>query len=222
MMLLLTILMCGSSYAYGSFQMNFLKHRDITILEERENFNIGRVEYDIQKPKIKGLRNKEVEENLNKLISKDIYEIEKELKKESYEDHNFAKEKKLDLKNYKCDIKYDVTTGNGILSIILNIKKFTGGSYEVEELKSYNLDIKNNKLVTLDEILTEKEYKRMKNYLRKKIRDSKEQYYVEKINSKDNFNFYCNDEKIVVYFGMNEIGPYTVGVPKIEIPLDEI
>ncbi|WP_010298385.1 DUF3298 domain-containing protein [Clostridium senegalense] len=43
-----------------------------------------------------------------------------------------------------------------------------------------------------------------------------------KINSNENFNFYCEGKNVVIYFNMNDIGPYTLGIPQFKIPLKNI
>lgn len=195
---------------------------NIVIIEDKEIFTTEKVDYNIRIPKISGLQDKNLEYNINEIIKNDITSIKKDIEDLSVNDHEYADLNNYDLKNYRCKVDYDIKTGKEIISIVLNIYKFTGGDYEIKEKKSYNIDLKKDKLLSLKDLVRDEECRRLKTQLRKEIHKSKDKYYIEKINSNENFNFYCEGKNVVIYFNMNDIGPYTLGIPQFKIPLKNI
>ncbi|GAA0126068.1 DUF3298 and DUF4163 domain-containing protein [Clostridium sp. CTA-19] len=199
-----------------------IESSNIIVIEDKEIFTTGKVDYNIKSPKLSGLQDKNLEQDINKIIHDDITFIKKDIEALSVDDHEYAELNDYDLKNYRCKMDYDIKTGKEIMSIVLNIYKFTGGNYEIKEKKAYNIDLKKNKLLTLKDLVSDEECRRLKTQLRKEIHKSKDKYYIEKINSNENFNFYCDGKDVVIYFDMNDIGPYTLGIPQFKIPLKSI
>ncbi|WP_010298389.1 DUF4163 domain-containing protein [Clostridium senegalense] len=115
---------------------------NIVIIEDKEIFTTEKVDYNIRIPKISGLQDKNLEYNINEIIKNDITSIKKDIEDLSVNDHEYADLNNYDLKNYRCKVDYDIKTGKEIISIVLNIYKFTGGDYEIKEKKSYNIDLK--------------------------------------------------------------------------------
>ncbi len=139
-----------------------------------------------------------------------------------------------------------IQSNSSYVSFILKYGGYIGGAHGYQNIASFNYDVKNQKVVSLDDIF--KDNHDFLNYLSKESRNilsnefalinedeigdsSKEaiEEYIKNINSiiekgteptVDNFSvftFYQN--KIKIYFKQYQVVPYAMGMPEIEIDI---
>ncbi len=114
------------------------------------------------------------------------------------------------------------------ISIVLSIYQFSGGAHGSTELKSFNIDIKNNKFITLAELFDGK-----KDYLNmisdNAISDLKDRLVDTGLSDlatvsegaaplESNFEIFTfNKNKITFYLKQYQVGPYSIGIQEVEM-----
>ncbi|MGL5345899.1 MAG: DUF3298 domain-containing protein [Peptostreptococcaceae bacterium] len=192
------------------------------------SFNENGFNISLDVPKITGLNNKKLENEIND-------EIDKEAKKQ-YD--NYIKEMK-ELKNMDVEGRdlaeswYEVKTDNeDILSLIVYYFHAQGSSNTTR--KCYNIDKKNETALTLKSIFKDEDYiniisENIKQQMKQQMKDDPNKvYWVEsdtpdmdfkKITSEQQFYINENDE-IVICFDKYEVAPGYMGIVDFTIPKD--
>lgn len=197
-----------------------------------KNYKIDKNGFDISidVPKIEGLRNKELEYEMNKEFEEEgkrLYEEYvnemKELEKEGVEGRELFKS------------WYEVKTNNNdILSIIVYNYYAQGSSNTTTKI--YNIDKKNDTVLTLEGMFNGDSYinvisENIKEQMRTRMKeDSGQTYWIdqedgffefEKIDK--NQDFYINDNgDIVICFDKYDVAPGSQGLVEFEIPNEVI
>lgn len=248
---ILAIAILSTSFSYANFdeKSNFIskeKYKYINdiftiqmkkITEETEFFkaDIRYPNLDINK---KYITNKDDNvkfiDSINKDICKyitnfnnNIKEDSKEYKKQ-YEDIFSKLKGKYAKYQYESYSDYQVTYNkNNLISIPIKLYEFSGGAHGMSYLKSFNYDLDSKKEIKLKDMFkVDVDYKTIVNdYIKIEIEKNKDIYFAgedgfESIS--DNQDFYIDKDGIVVYFGIYEIAPYYVGIPKFKITWSEL
>lgn len=137
-----------------------------------------------------------------------------------------------------------VQSNSTYISFVLKYGGFSGGAHGYENIVSYNYDVKNQKIISLKELYpNDQNY--LKNlsaqsriYLKKQYATTSEEdkknsdpealkEYVNNVVSmiedgtepkEENFSvFTFTPDKVKIYFGQYQVGPYAIGMPEIEI-----
>lgn len=154
---------------------------------------------------------------------------------------------KTPAKNDKWQFQSDFTilqSNMNYISFVLRYSGFTGGAHGFENIVSFNYDIKNKKVLSLREVLSNKsnylEYisDKARLYLKKNFatlteedkKNSSEEAIKEYIkNTEDMINlgtepkeenfgvFTFTPDKVKIYFSQYQVGPYSIGMPEVEI-----
>lgn len=184
------------------------------------------LDINLRIPKLIGFKNKDFENKLNGEILESIIEFKNNTEELSIMDHKYAKENKYDIPKYNCTVDYKVNhISNNLVSLTIQFAKFTGGAYVVEENVTYNIDVNNEKILNLEDLFYDKEnYMEIINKnIKGQLKEKENIYFVDKFTSvKETSKFYIDKDNIVLYFDMNEIAPYVIGIPEFKIPLKEL
>ncbi|ARC84772.1 hypothetical protein U732_4311 [Clostridium argentinense CDC 2741] len=182
------------------------------------------IDINLRIPRLVGLINKDFENKLNGQILERIINFKNNTEELSIIDHKYAKENRYDIPKYNCTVDYKVNhISNNLVSLTLQFIKFTGGTYAIEENITYNVDINKGKILNLDDIFYEKDnYVEIINRnIKEELKEKENIYFVDKFTTvNENTKFYIEQNNIVVYFNMNEISPYVIGIPEFKIPLN--
>lgn len=205
------------------------------IIEENEFF---KAEIDYPYFQIKEKYEDREKENIKTIskINNEIYDylvdFKNNIKKQSqqYEKEYKNSDKDLLLPKfvYEAYSEYDVAYNKeNLVSIPILIYEFTGGAHGVSVLKSFNYNLESGDELELSNIFKENvNYKSIINpYIKQQIEKNKDLYFTDKYGFKgidDNQDFYLENDKLIIYFQLYEIAPYYIGIPKFEIPLNEI
>ncbi|WP_291581646.1 RsiV family protein [Clostridium sp. UBA6640] len=85
------------------------------------------------------------------------------------------------------------------------------------------MDINKGRILNLYDIFYEKDnYVEVINRnIKTELEEKGNVYFVDKFATiNENTKFYIEENNIVVYFNMNEISPYVIGIPEFKIPLN--
>lgn len=171
-------------------------------------------------PSFKGLGTKELSEE----ISNDYENFSQELLNSFIDTSNKSTEyrtgkSKLEMKN---SIKYNK---NGLFSLVGEIYKYTQGAYGSSDRRIINVDIKNSKVILLEDLFSDDEYIEMLNSkLEKLSQDAMYSDLWEKpiITDKQNEFFYFDDKGLVIFYPPYELSYYARGFVEFTIPYSEL
>lgn len=172
-------------------------------------------------------KDKNVEKIINEKIRNDIMNFYNSSKKEAKQYYNSFPENKI---QFVANVDFEVKkNSDNMLSIRLKYYKYSGGAHGYYEYVSYNIDMRNGKVLDLNDLFKENsdykkvidaEIRRQIELQAKKDPESEGVYQFEGI--KDKQKFYIQDDKLVIYFDLYEIAPYAAGVPEYPIDVSNI
>lgn len=198
---------------------NKIELKDKITKESNEHMEIA-----LNIPYVQGFNNREFEKIINNDITSYINSIKKEFEDILQKDLLYTKTNGFSLPKYEIKSDYIITySDENLLSFTITSNSFTGGSYSTLNKKSYNIDLKNSKLLNLQHLFSEDEdfQQVINNKISEDIARDKNKYYSNKFRGIDyDQPFYLEKESIVIHFPMNEITPYVVGVPEFKIPIN--
>lgn len=186
---------------------------------------------DIRIPQIRGLKDQQLENEINKDIMEDAQEEKRELEKEAKEEAKEYKRKGREFRPYSIKGDYKVKQNkNNILSLYMTYLKYTGGAHPVTEPESLNLNIKTGKKLKLKDFFKpNQDYKKvLEREILAQIKKEKDRFYddaAEKVKSEiydDDLDFYVEDGNLVIYFEEYEIAPHSSGIPKFKVPIQKM
>ncbi|MFU0799523.1 MAG: DUF3298 DUF4163 domains-containing protein [Xylanivirga thermophila] len=192
---------------------------DASIFEKSIDYETNNLELDIKIPIVRGLKNKKIEQNLNRKIRKDILHFKKEIEDKANKDiySNI---------HYETVTSYEVPfQSDNIISITILFYEYTGGNHGVSKKAAYNFDLNTGEEITLKSIFIDGiGYKEIiNNEIEKQISQCKDTSF---FTGEDGFTgihydqaFYFKDDSIIIYFELYDIAPYSSGIPEFKIPL---
>ncbi|WP_296644353.1 DUF3298 and DUF4163 domain-containing protein [Romboutsia sp. 13368] len=203
--------------------------------------NIDFFKYNITYPVLKlydesvydDIYDKQIIININNEICEDIMMFKNNVKKQAMLYKKLYTEKlsksSYDYVKYRYEvyINNDVTYDrNNIISIVMTKYEFTGGAHGMTYLDTYNYNLLTGDRLTLGDMFKpEVDYKEVVNkFIIEEINNNPEIYFKGDEGFKgirENQDFYIDEDGVVIYFGLYEITPYYVGIPKFKLKFDE-
>ncbi|MCY6485014.1 DUF4163 domain-containing protein [Clostridium aestuarii] len=205
--------------------LSLVKKNNVKIATKALKDKNEAIEYDLKIPIISGLKDKKIQDKLNKLFNNEIMKFKNELEKGAKSDLEDFKKEGCTFHPYVAKVEYKVSYNkNNILSICITYGQYTGGAHGMSYKKSYNIDLNTGNEATLKNFFCDGEnYKQIiRNEIKRQIKLDEDRYfkgYDEVIDTlSDSQDFYIEDGKIVVYYGQYEIAPFAAGIPEFKIP----
>ncbi|HSQ88932.1 DUF3298 domain-containing protein [Romboutsia sp.] len=171
--------------------------------------------------------NKKIEKCINDKIRNDIMDFYNNSQEEA---KNYLS-KFPDVENkFVANVDFEVKkNSDNILSINVRYYKYSGGAHGYYEDISYNIDMRNGKVLMLSDLFKENsDYKKViddeiRRQIEKIVKNDKEYEGVYQFNGiKLNNKFYIQDDNLVIYFDLYEIAPYAAGQPEFSINISTI
>ncbi|WP_051273128.1 stalk domain-containing protein [Desulfotruncus alcoholivorax] len=181
-----------------------------------------------QIPVISGLQDTAWQKELNRQIMDKFDKAKADMAKNVQDYENYVKSNGRPPIPLELFISYDQVTTGSVLSLAVETYEFTGGAHGMAWKDYYNIDTKNNRLLTLRDLFKENvDYKSIINreinrQIRLSLQNGDGIYFEGDMGFKsvsDNQNYYIDGDNLVVCFGEYEIAPYAAGMPEIKIPL---
>jgi hypothetical protein len=130
---------------------------------------------------------------------------------------------------YELDITYDtVSHSDDIYTLLLTVYQYMGGAHGSQAILPYTFDLKNNKLLTLDDIFTNTSdaLKLIEPIAQQAVKTAIGADMVQEdmltagtAPTVDNYQFFSLDkDSITFYFQQYQVGPYAIGIQKVTIP----
>ncbi len=184
------------------------------------------IEIEAEFPVIKGIKNQAAGEDFNREIRDKVLDFTEELKNQSVEFMKDIEEGKLERPffKYQAMVVYDVKNRDDILSLLFSFYQYTGGAHGLTTVESYNLDSETGENLKLQDYLdrTTLDLQQVKETIIKKIEENQDDYFpgaVEFIRDEEEFDYYLEDDNLVIYFQQYDIAPYAAGNPEFRIPV---
>ena len=163
---------------------------------------------------------------LNESISNYINSNLEEFKKEV----SVINKDEIDFK-FNYDITFNSYEYNDYISIVLDITYYTGGAHPIEIIKSFNYNIKGNKMVTIEDltnmnenilsILSERTYKILSKHERiEKYSDENFLTNGTSANIKNFSEFAFTKDGLIIFFNKYQVAPYVAGSFEVKLPYD--
>lgn len=125
---------------------------------------------------------------------------------------------------YDFFVNYEVKYNkNGRISIVMTYYFYTGGIHGYGYKEAYNYDLVEGKELSLQDLFIKdvNAYNLVKEEVTKQMLKEEEFIYFDSINTVNNytepFNFYFNEEGVVIWFGEYEVASYSRGMPEFLI-----
>lgn len=121
------------------------------------------------------------------------------------------------------------------VSVLIQYDEFSGGAHGSEGMATFNYDLHAHKVITIHDMLSNdpvKLQKLSKNAIEALIEERKQTQHETVLTAdelrwigegagpkSENFqNFTIHGNRITFYFGQYQVGPYVIGMPRIELP----
>ena len=186
------------------------------------------IDIDIKIPVISGMKDTDIQKNINTRLEKEAVSFKEETEKNAHEDMKNAKDQGMEFRKFGAYSQYTLSYNkNGYLSLVVDYYSYTGGAHGMTNKVAYNYDLKTGKEIALADIF-KKEFS-YKKYMNKEItsqmKNSKDIFFYDDGGFKtiaDKQPYYISDGNIVIYFQLYEIAPYAAGFPEFRIPFSSV
>jgi len=179
--------------------------------------------YDVMYPIFSNMKDSEFEKALNDKFQADFLEI-KAFADEMYDDQMNNDDGYLWTAAY--DSTFTVATDSeNLLSLVEDSYNYTGGAHGMPYMTGINIDFKNSKLLTIQDILKEDidAEQRLIDRLIAIMGENEEEFeYVEKPEELLEYSFYFKDGNLMIFYPPYHLSSYARGFVFFEIPLTEL
>lgn len=122
---------------------------------------------------------------------------------------------------------YDIHKAGDLTSVVTTNYVYTGGAHGLTVLNSYTGFNNSTEAITVDKLFKDgiDGIKILKDKINAKIDENSSIYFEDAkntVNAKNTFDYYIDGNNIVIYFSAYEIAPYSAGIPKFNISVDEL
>lgn len=184
------------------------------------------LEVDLKVPVLTGLKDKDVEERINRDLEKKILDFKDGVGQDAQE--YAAEMKKNGFEAHPCEayVSYDVRYNqDDLLSLSLTYYQYTGGAHGMTEMETLNINTgTGEKLALKDFFKPGDDYQNIiLEGVHKQMAADPDVYFpdaAEKLTAiPADQPFYIEDGHVVVYFGLYELAPYSSGIPEFKVPV---
>lgn len=215
---ILAILLFIAILAY----LSSVRSKRIEIVESKTENDLIRI--SISMPKFSYLNDSKFQEELNNTIESKVKNFIEETRKIAQQDKKEGVQSFPYEANVKTEIYYQ---DKYLISLIIFYYQFTGGAHGITLFETYNLDIKNSKLLTLNDILNPDAQEIIKEEIVSEIESESDYFFPEAkdyILKDDIFvrDFLIDSTGVTFLYNHYEIAPYSTGIPKFSIPWNKL
>jgi hypothetical protein len=221
LLLILFLVICSGVILSSGYLSN-----NIQIYTLKYSLETEAVKIEAAIPVIKGFKNKEAQEGFNLKFRDDIINYAEEIKTQA---EGFLKEidqEERPFFQYQVHVVYSVKNKGDILSLVLSYYQYTGGAHGLTEIVSYNLNPETGEDLSFSRFLlrVKMNLEQVKEYIKNEINRESGNYFpdaLDNIRDRNNFNYYLEDDFLIVYFQQYEIAPYAAGNPEFRLFLSD-
>ncbi len=207
------IFVAGGSLKGRLSAMTARQPENVTVSEETENRGIDNLVLDICMPVVSGFKDAAFEHQLNISIFIQVQNARADAIEKSKENQDYV---------FVLRVDYDVKCTKGILSMRVTDDLDNGGT-GFPHTVYYNVDISNNKLLTLDDLFVTHAYRSVLNHIIGKEINNDAHFFTEEFTgiSKQS-SFYIAGGRLYIAFAKYEIASGMTGEPVFAISTSAI
>lgn len=170
-------------------------------------------------PQFKNMNSAEFERTLNEEIKAKVASFVEEVRRGAVQ----GKIEDVQKYPYVVDISAEVVfETEEIISLVVYYYQFTGGAHGLTTFETYNVDVKNCRLLSLEDILVSEAESIIKDEIVIQIQSQEESFFEDaesKVKQDNIFKraFLIRKEGLVVKYPLYEIAPYASGMPEFVI-----
>lgn len=207
----------NESFAQAMYSIPLLGDLAKLVTIDRLIYESDTRDIDIEIPEIIGIKDKDLEKEINKMIK------DKSIKLYDKAIEDSSKGKEAVLQTYVVKRNDEEILGFGLVTTMISASAY-------ETVEYYNIDIFESKLLSLDDLFKEGSnyYEVLDNKLIEIMKDNMKNegksYFLDQFKGLDDQSkFYINeDNKLVIVFNEYEIAPGSMGVVELEINTEDI
>ncbi len=227
---------CPNYYTYFANHQNFSKSNSNLYRHPDEDENPIRIqsrrieerkEYIIEHlkiPKLEGIPNKSIQDNINTSIESDILEFKRQMEEAAIEKYEKVQEEGRSFDPYVISTIYEFTYNeDNIISMSIIYHQYINkANYYIRT--AYNYNIKTGKSLALEDLFKKDvDYITLiNNAIKNYIKVNPQEYSPETIEEFEGITpdqpFFLEDRKLAMFFGFHQIAPTEAKIPIIKIP----
>ncbi len=182
------------------------------------------VRVHIELPRLKYIKDSDFETKFNSEIEEKIKKFVNEVKETAREDHDNGVQHVPYEAYVSVGVRYE---GNDFLSFVVYYYQFTGGAHGITFFETYNIDIKNSKVLKLYDIIKKEAEDAIKLNILKQIEKNATDFFPDApmIILKDDIfsrEFTISKDGLIIMYPHYELAPYVLGMPEFVIPWNVI
>ncbi|KGM95113.1 hypothetical protein Z968_09940 [Clostridium novyi A str. 4552] len=203
-------------------QSNLFRSR-VKVVSKESQTKKDYFESNLKYPVITGLKNKEIEKQINSMIENDVITFRDRLLEAAKKNKDKSIKENYEFLPYLAYTNFKVFTLNDdFVSFYIDYYEFTGGAHGSTFRKSYNIDLKTGKVLNLHDVLKDiPNYKETINkYIYDEISQKPEVYFIDSFKGiYGDISFNLDEKNLIIYFQQYEIAPYSSGIIQFKIPI---
>lgn len=183
------------------------------------------IKIELSMPRFNYLKDKAFQDELNSKIETNVRNFVQQVRDIATQDAAGGVQRMPYEANVTTEVRYQT---NEFVSLIVYYYQFTGGAHGITTFDTYNVDLKNCKIVTLADVIKKSEERIIKDSIIKQIEERKEEFFEEDakqlVTNEDLSKrpFIIEKDGIVFKYNHYEIAPYSTGMPEFKITWNEL
>jgi len=180
---------------------------------------------ELSMPRLNYLKDKTFQDNLNSQIESNVKNFVQQVRDIATQDAAGGVQRVPYEANVTTEVRYQ---NDEFVSFIVYYYQFTGGAHGITTFDTYNVDLKNCRLIALADIIKQDDEKIIKDSILKSIEEKKEEFFEEDakqlVTNEDLSKrpFVIEKDGIVFKYNHYEIAPYSTGMPEFKITWTEL
>jgi len=209
-------------------EKDFIEKDGFKIYTKTIRYKDEYAEVNMKIPVIEGLKNTGLMDQLNQEFEQKALEFKRETEKTVKEVVEEAKKEGYPIRTGSVYTEYEAKINdNKTMSISVTYYQFTGGAHGYNYMETINLDLVNEKVLSLKELFdgSDDYLQVLTDEILKEMEKEKDYLFPETLTdfkATDDLKFYLTDDGIVFYFDPYEIAPYVRGIAEYKIPYDSL
>ncbi|NLH36571.1 MAG: DUF3298 and DUF4163 domain-containing protein [Thermotogaceae bacterium] len=180
---------------------------------------------ELSMPRLNYLKDKTFQDNLNSQIESNVKNFVQQVRDIATQDAAGGVQRVPYEANVTTEVRYQ---NDEFVSFIVYYYQFTGGAHGITTFDTYNVDLKNCRLIALADIIKQDDEKIIKDSILKSIEEKKEEFFEEDakqlVTNEDLSKrpFVIEKDGIVFKYNHYEIAPYSTGMPEFKVTWTEL
>ena len=180
---------------------------------------------ELSMPRLNYLKDKTFQDNLNSQIESNVKNFVQQVRDIATQDAAGGVQRVPYEANVTTEVRYQ---NDEFVSFIVYYYQFTGGAHGITTFDTYNVDLKNCRLIALADIIKKDDEKIIKDSILKSIEEKKEEFFEEDakqlVTNEDLSKrpFVIEKDGIVLKYNHYEIAPYSTGMPEFKVTWTEL